>query len=38
MLLILLDDWDDELDGEYEPPLVDNPAFKGLFTQIIFMI
>jgi len=23
------DDWDDEDDGEWEPPLVDNPAYKG---------
>jgi len=23
------DDWDDEEDGEWEPPLVDNPDFKG---------
>jgi calreticulin len=23
------DDWDDEDDGEWEPPMVDNPEFKG---------
>jgi calreticulin len=23
------DDWDDEEDGEWEPPLVDNPEYKG---------
>merc|ERR1711967_134103 len=23
------DDWDDEEDGEWEPPMIDNPAFKG---------
>merc|ERR1712050_260885 len=23
------DDWDDEEDGEWEPPMRDNPAFKG---------
>merc|ERR1719253_707311 len=23
------DDWDDEDDGEWEPPLIDNPDFKG---------
>merc|ERR1712187_764053 len=23
------DDWDDEEDGEWEPPMKDNPAFKG---------
>ena len=23
------DDWDDEADGEWEAPLIDNPAFKG---------
>lgn len=23
------DDWDDELDGAWEAPLIDNPAFKG---------
>merc|ERR1712228_28939 len=23
------DDWDDEDDGEWEPPLIDNPEFKG---------
>jgi len=23
------EDWDDEEDGEWEPPLIDNPAFKG---------
>merc|ERR1712228_1152635 len=25
----LVDDWDDEDDGEWEPPLIDNPDFKG---------
>merc|ERR1719296_453841 len=23
------EDWDDEDDGEWEPPLIDNPEFKG---------
>merc|ERR1711971_1418993 len=23
------DDWDDDMDGEWEPPMVDNPDFKG---------
>merc|ERR1711959_599598 len=23
------DDWDDEEDGEWEPPMIDNPEFKG---------
>lgn len=23
------DDWDDEMDGEWEPPQIDNPDFKG---------
>lgn len=23
------DDWDDEEDGEWEAPLIDNPEFKG---------
>lgn len=23
------DDWDDEDDGEWEPPMIDNPEFKG---------
>ena len=23
------DDWDDEEDGEWEAPMVDNPAYKG---------
>merc|ERR1719326_137867 len=23
------DDWDDEADGEWEPPLIDNPEYKG---------
>merc|ERR1712061_724298 len=23
------DDWDDQADGEWEPPLIDNPEFKG---------
>ena len=23
------EDWDDEADGEYEAPLIDNPAYKG---------
>merc|ERR1712036_208679 len=23
------DDWDDDEDGEWEPPMKDNPAFKG---------
>merc|ERR1711935_873461 len=25
------EDWDDEDDGEWEPPLIDNPEFKGEF-------
>merc|ERR1712165_236214 len=23
------DDWDDEMDGEWEPPQIDNPEYKG---------
>ena len=23
------EDWDDEMDGEWEPPMIDNPAYKG---------
>merc|ERR1712141_128425 len=23
------DDWDDEADGEWEPPMIDNPEYKG---------
>merc|ERR1712025_442110 len=23
------DDWDDEADGEWEPPVIDNPEYKG---------
>ena len=23
------EDWDDEMDGEWEPPMIDNPDFKG---------
>ena len=23
------DDWDDEIDGEWEPPQIDNPEYKG---------
>jgi len=26
------DDWDDEEDGEWEAPMIDNPAFKGEWT------
>merc|ERR1712178_617718 len=26
------DDWDDEEDGEWEPPMIDNPAYKGEWT------
>ena len=22
------DDWDDEIDGEWEPPMIDNPDYK----------
>merc|ERR1711992_12096 len=22
-------DWDDEMDGEWEPPMIDNPEYKG---------
>merc|ERR1712178_679718 len=25
------DDWDDEEDGEWEPPMIDNPAYKGFW-------
>jgi len=27
------DDWDDEDDGEWEPPMEDNPDYKGPWTQ-----
>ena len=27
------DDWDDEEDGEWEPPMMDNPEFQGEFIQ-----
>lgn len=27
------DDWDDEDDGEWEPPMVDNPDYKGPWKQ-----
>jgi len=27
------EDWDDEDDGEWEPPLLDNPEFKGPWVQ-----
>jgi len=27
------DDWDDEDDGEWEPPMTDNPDFKGEWSQ-----
>lgn len=27
------DDWDDEDDGEWEPPMIDNPEFKGEWKQ-----
>merc|ERR1711994_1097963 len=23
------EDWDDEADGEWEPPMIDNPEYKG---------
>lgn len=23
------EDWDDEMDGEWEPPQIDNPEYKG---------
>jgi len=23
------EDWDEEMDGEWEPPMVDNPEYKG---------
>merc|ERR1711915_598478 len=23
------EDWDDEMDGEWEPPMIDNPEYKG---------
>jgi len=26
------DDWDDEDDGEWEPPMIDNPEYKGPWT------
>merc|ERR1712139_545658 len=26
------EDWDDEEDGEWEPPMKDNPAYKGVWT------
>lgn len=22
------EDWDDEIDGEWEPPMIDNPEYK----------
>ena len=24
------EDWDDDMDGEWEPPVIDNPDFKGM--------
>ena len=24
-----MQDWDDEMDGEWEPPMIDNPDYKG---------
>jgi calreticulin len=27
------DDWDDEEDGEWEPPMIDNPEYKGEWVQ-----
>jgi calreticulin len=27
------DDWDDEDDGEWEPPMIDNPDYKGKWKQ-----
>ncbi len=26
------DDWDNETDGEWERPMIDNPAYKGVWT------
>ena len=26
------DDWDDEEDGEWEAPMIDNPEYKGEWT------
>merc|ERR1711890_211595 len=25
------DDWDDDMDGEWEPPMIDNPDYKGVW-------
>ena len=27
--IFFLQDWDDEMDGEWEPPMIDNPDYKG---------
>ena len=27
------EDWDDEDDGEWEPPMIDNPEYKGVWRQ-----
>lgn len=28
------EDWDDEIDGEWEPPMIDNPEYKVVKKQI----
>ena len=29
------DDWDEDMDGEWEPPMVDNPEYKGNVLSIV---
>lgn len=30
------EDWDDEIDGEWEPPMIDNPEYKVVEVSLCF--
>lgn len=36
------DDWDDEMDGEWEPPMITNPDYKvfipGFTTTVLWLV
>ena len=31
------EDWDDDMDGEWEPPMIPNPEYKGQYRGVIIV-
>lgn len=32
------DDWDDEMDGEWEPPMITNPEYKVIVGEMFLFV